>query len=403
MKTIGRVLTLVAAFAAAAHAALPEGFSSFRSRRYTVVTNVETERVRPIALHMDKVFDEYLRRLSRAGFRQRAGDQMTLYVFDTQQTYLTELAVRGVNASGSGGMFFVRDGESGLATFVNGRDYDGMIATLQHEGFHQFAWIRIGPNLPTWANEGLAEYFGDALLVKGKFAIGQVDDRRVQRLRQAIADGQTFGFAELLNMTGEQWIARVNQADGRAGLMYDQSWSIVHFLVHGNNGRFQPAFMAYLLEIHKGRSSEQAFEKAFGSTDYTPFEKAWKQYVAELQPDPLTTANERLTFMAGGLRYLHDENVAVDSIEQLRSELQKRGYWLRLSAHGYERKVSADDASNFEPPAPDRPGRQVTMVLEPNKDDALPPTVVVRGLQVTPRIEWSLGPEGKPAYRIVYE
>ena len=40
--------------------------------------------------------------------------------------------------------------------------------TVQHEGFHQFAHAVIGGDIPTWLNEGLAEYFGEALFTGGR-------------------------------------------------------------------------------------------------------------------------------------------------------------------------------------------------------------------------------------------
>lgn len=377
-------------------------FTTFRSRRYDVVTDLPLQRAKPIAMHMDKVFDEYVRRLARAGFRARSTDRMNLYLFNDKQTYVSQLAGKGVNATGSGGMFFVRNGESGLATFVGGRSANDMIATLQHEGFHQFAWMRIGSNLPTWANEGLAEYFGDALLVKGRFATGQVNGRRLGAIRKAIAEDKAFGFGELLNMSSEQWLANVNRGDERSHLMYDQSWSIVHFLVHGEKERFQPAFMAYLREINKGKTSAQAFESAFGTTDYEAFEKTWRKYIEQLQADSLTLAHERLSFLAGGLRRLHDDGVSVESIEQLKTELRKINYWYSMSSHGYSRKMQAGDDENFQPPPAQRRGGKVTMTLELNRDKQLPPNVVVRGLQVEVRTEWTRDAKGNLSFEVVY-
>jgi hypothetical protein len=382
--------------------AVADDFTTFRSRRYDVVTDLPVEKAKSIAMHMDKVFEEYVRRLARAGFRPRNTDRMNLYLFDDKRTYVSQLASKGVNATGSGGMFFVRGGESGLATFAGSRPASEMIATLQHEGFHQFAWMRIGSNLPTWANEGLAEYFGDALLVKGRFATGQVDGRRLGAIRKAIAEDNAFGFGELLNMSSKQWLANVNKGDKRSHLMYDQSWSIVHFLVHGENERYQPAFMAYLREIHKGRTSAQAFEAAFGTTDYEAFEQAWREYIEQLHADSLTLAHQRLSFLAGGLRRLNDNGVAVESIDQLKTELRKINYWYSMSTHGYSRKMQASEDENFQPPPPQRRGAKVTMTLEANRDKQLPPEVVVRGLQVEVRTAWSRDARGNLSFEVVY-
>jgi len=398
MVAIGMVVALLTIGSIAA----AQEFTEFRSKRYDVVTNLPAAQARPIAEHMDKVFDEYVRRLARAGFRSRTGDRMNLYLFDSARTYQSTLAGKGIDATGTGGMFFVRDGESGLATYVDDRSHNQMIATLQHEGFHQFAYMRIGTNLPSWANEGLAEYFGDALLVQGKFALGQVDGRRLATVRKAIEDGHAFGFGELLNMSDEQWLAYVNAGHIRAHLMYDQSWAIVHFLVHGDQGRFQPAFMNYLREINKGRNSAQAFEAAFGSNDYAPFEQAWKRYIADLEADSLTLANERVSFLAAGMRWLARHGESAESLDELQRRLQANRYWMSVGSHGITRRMKASDDTNFQPPPPDRPGRDVTLVLEANRDDDLPHDIVVRGLRVEVRTKWSRDEAGQLSYEIIY-
>ena len=399
-KTFAAALVMCLMFATLAAAA---DMTEFRSRRYDVVTDLPAEQARQIAMHMDKVFDEYVRRLARAGFRAKSTDRMNLYLFDSAETYQSQLATKGINATGSGGMFFVRSGESGLATFVGGRPYNDMIATLQHEGFHQFAYLRIGSNLPIWANEGLAEYFGDALLVRGRFVMGQVDARRLATVRKSIEDETSYGFGELLNMSSQQWLANVNSRDKRAHLMYDQSWAIVHFLVHGQRERFQPAFMAYLQQIHKGKTSEQAFETAFGSTNYEPFEKAWLKYMEELDADPLTVAHQRVTFLASGLRRLDGDGVKVDSLEQLKEQLQRIDYWYSVSTHGYQRRMEARDDELFTAPTPTRPGRKVTLTVMPDPDSKLPPDVVVRGLQAEVRTEWKRDDDGQLTFEIVYK
>jgi hypothetical protein len=397
------VLCLVVVAPHAVAAGGTNDLTRFRSRRYNVVTNLPLDSARPIARHMDQVFDEYTRRLARAGFRQRAAGRMNLYLLDTQPNYVRFLQSRSVNASGTGGVFFVRGALAGLATFVAGRNRTGMLATLQHEGFHQFAYIRIGRNLPPWANEGLAEYFGEAVLLRGRFHTGMVNARRLRAVQQAVGAGEAFGFRELLNMTHRQWMRRVNQRDPRAGLLYDQAWSIVHFLVHGRGGRFEPAFMGYLQLIHRGRDSETAFAEAFGSSDYQPFEDAWRQYITELGPDPLASAIERLGFLAEGTRLLHEAGRPVQSIDQLRSALQDANFWYRVSAHGASRTFRASDDRNFQPPAAESPGRATEWSVKPSGNPDTPPVIGLTGLDPAPRIRWFRDERGKLSYEVVFE
>ncbi len=388
-----------------AFAAFPvtaDDMASFRSQRYQVVTNLPVDQARSIATHMDQVFDEYARRLSRAGFRPRGPQVMRLYLIDTRENYVDFLGSRGVNAQGTGGIFFVRGDDAGLATFVHGQSRTRMLATLQHEGFHQFAWVRIGDHLPPWANEGLAEYFGQAVFVRDKLMTGMVDNRRLEGIRHAIDVGRAFGFGELLTMSDEAWVGRVNAGDERAGLLYDQAWSMVHFLVHARKGRFQSAFMNYLYLIHRGRDSPAAFDEAFGSTDPQPFEAAWKQYVLELKPDPLATAIDRLGFLAEGARLLHESGVPITSLGQLKRQLQQANFWYRVSSHGISRTFRASDETHFQPP-PTRPGIEPQWVMHASDDPNLPPRIGLAGLSPRPHVQWSHDDTGKLTYEVVLD
>src|SRR5690606_35984862 len=109
--------------------------------------------------------------------------------------------------------------KTGLAAQA-GMGEQRMLHTLQHEGFHQFAHMRIGETIPIWANEGLAEYFGRMMDLRGRFLTGLVDERTLRFVQMAIEARRHISFDELLSMTGAEWNGRV--AGGSAGLQYAQ-------------------------------------------------------------------------------------------------------------------------------------------------------------------------------------
>ena len=373
---------------------------TFKSKRYVIHTDVERKRARQIATHMDAVYDAYNRRFGRAGFRQRYRQHMPLYMFTSRDDYLSFLARHRIDAVNTAGVFFVRRDVSGLATFLEGQSETRLYRVLQHEGFHQFALARIGPNLPIWANEGLAEYFGDAIVVKGKLVTNQVNEMRLRHVVASIRAEEHMPFDVLMNMTGDQWHRRVGERDN-ASLMYNQSWSIVHFLINGDK-KYRKAFDAYLKLINKGQSAGKAYTEAFGGT-YEPFEKAWKAYILELKPNTLNTALLRLEFIAQGLRQLHNDDVAVTSLEQLIEKLQAIDFRMIRSSHDVHQVLRATDAENFQPPADPDLKTQPVFELVPAEDESLPPGVVLKGMKPGARLTWSLDEKGKPAYRISFE
>jgi len=380
----------------------PWGVLEFDSRRYHVITTLDRSSAEAIARHMDRVHDEYARRLARAGFGSPAGPRSPLYLFRTREGYVRFLDALGVDARGTAGLFFWNAEHSGLASYRHGQTRAQMLRVLQHEGFHQFARQVFGDGLPIWVNEGLAEYFGAAILVERGFKLGRLDGHRLARVQQAIDNGATIPFERLIRMSEADWMSRLSADPGESSLLYDQVWLMTHYLVHGRP-ELERAFNRYLFEVHRGSTRGWAFRKAFGTDRTEVFEAAWKRYVRQLEPDPLSRAAERMSFMAQGLRILHQRGEAVDSMEGLKRRLQQLKFWYRASSHGVVSEYSADDALNFQPPEPTQPWRSPRFELEPSDDPHLPPRVRLTGLAVDARLAWSRDPEDRLRYEIVFE
>ena len=237
---------------------------TFNSRFYAVTTDLTDRKLaQDIARHMDAVYAEYSARM--AGFRPnpyaavKPDERMPLYVMNTYEDYLGLVEGFGFSAANSGGVFFRSPRGSGLATWVKGQSRLKMYYVLQHEGFHQFADARIASNLPQWVNEGLAEYFGDALMVKGRLQPGKLDRERLERMKRAVDAGAVLSFKELMTMSGQDWMERVTSGDKAASLMYDMAWSVCYSLVHGGP-KYRAALEQYLALLNRGTQPREAFE-----------------------------------------------------------------------------------------------------------------------------------------------
>ena len=399
------------------------GLDRFQSGRYQVFTDMPRDEAREFASYMNMMFDEYRRRFS--GFNTRNATQARLYLFDDRASYLRNLAELGIDATNSGGMFFWNPEGTGLASFANDQPRERLLHTLRHEGFHQFAHRHLGETLPIWANEGLAEYFGHALVINNRVRTGVFSFSDLDRVKQALERDAYLPFEDLLTMSGREWNFRLRSGDPRASLGYLQSWSVVHFLIHADRGKYQRAFQKYLELVSQGRDSLDAAEIAFGTREFDAFERRWKKYVLEEQePDALSTATDRLSYLAHGLRVLHADDApeatdppsttdqptrdrpAIDSVESLRKALVDIGFELRRVRASGEQDVfpAAEHPEMFEAPS-ERRGRrerQGTIELIPSEDDATPPTVRITGLSVPLQIQWVTREAGGLGWRIVY-
>ena len=151
--------------------------------------------------------------------------------------------------------------------------------TVQHEGFHQFADATIRGDLPIWANEGMAEYFGEGVFTGDQFYVGLIPPARLKRIQAGIRAGHFMPLGKMLSLSLYEWNAFLKFEN------YDQAWSMVHFLAHGENGRYEKAFMGFLRDIARQIDRERAWQQNFGA-DIAAFRKRWEEYWLRLPDDP---------------------------------------------------------------------------------------------------------------------
>src|SRR5688500_8068838 len=174
----------------------------FETRHYRVWTDLELELAKDLCARMDAMYDEYARRFATIASSIPSDEKHEVRIFARREDYVRYTQDR---LPGSGGIF-ISDRRL-LAAFLEGQGADELRRTLQHEAFHQFAFTAIGPNVPVWLNEGIAQVFEEAIWTGRGFLVGQVPPRRVRQLRQDIAEQQLIDFRKLLAMTDEQWAA----------------------------------------------------------------------------------------------------------------------------------------------------------------------------------------------------
>lgn len=336
---------------------------------YRIKTDLPTDTARELARHLNVMYDEYSRRLASLPPRPGVENVFDVYIFTTQRDYLDTLSTKfGVDASGSGGMFFRSPLGSGLAFFTENLPQRRVEHVMQHEGFHQFAYSRFGDDLPIWVNEGLAEFFGESVLVGSKLIIGQSSPRVIERVKEAIERRSYIPFRTMLSMTHQQWGQAVRGGD--AALQYHQAWSMVHFLVYGDGGRYQQAFERYLRLLNTGMESQAAFVQVFGS-DLDAFDARWKEYARKAKPSAFVTALERFEFLAAGLLQLSQLDIYPESLDDLRKQLVAIDFTYTVSTHGNQTVYKASDDDVMVIPRDDLTAAQPVFIMEAPDPPAL--------------------------------
>jgi len=262
-----------------AAAAAQENFRSYPSKYYTIHTDLDAETVKEARLRLTLMFEEY--RARTQGIGEAVKEKMPFYLFKNPADYLAQ-----GGPPGTAGVYM--PGRKRLMAIAGDRVSEQTWHTIQHEGFHQFLDAALEGEVPIWANEGLAEYFGEAIFTGDNVVIGVIPPQRLARVRRSIDEGRFASLSKMMTLSHEVWNAQMK------GENYDQAWSMVHFLAHGDGGRYQQAFNGFLRAVARREPWQDAWRANFG-TDVAAFEKRWKDYWLNLSPNPTADRYARAT------------------------------------------------------------------------------------------------------------
>jgi hypothetical protein len=316
----------------------------FQTTHYRVHTDLDDDLAGDLGHRMDVMYDEYARRM--AGFH-RPDETMPLevYLVHSREKYLHLV---GITMAGTAGAFNPQ--RKLLASFLDGQGRDSLRRTLQHEAFHQFAAEAIGPNLPIWLNEGLAQVFEEGVWINGAFRLGEVPPRRLRQLHHDIQSGALFDFGDVLAMNPLQW-AMHRRDPIEATVEYNQAWAMTHFLIFATDANGQPKYRDRLIQmlklVHDGDDGQSAFTFAF-SDDIPGFAQRFNEFAASLQPTPLATLIENQSVLGDFLIQLKQRGRTFDSLGEFRDTLVAGRWSMHYRSNNLQWQSADDPGVYFE-------------------------------------------------------
>ncbi len=239
-----------------------------QTRYYVLHTDLDERHVLEAKLRLGLMAEEYNRRLQ--GLAGTVRDRLPFYLFKNMKDYLA--------AGGPPGSAGVFDGTK-LMALASEKYPAEMWATVQHEGFHQFLLAAVGLGIPIWANEGLAEYFALGQFTGDQFLTGLIPPARLAVVKEKIRKGSFKPLVDMVRLKHAVWNVEMD------GSNYDQAWSMVHFLAHADDGRYQQPFLAFLREVSRRMEPERAWRQQFGD-DFGAFERRWSEWWLEQPENP---------------------------------------------------------------------------------------------------------------------
>ena len=148
-----------------------------------------------------------------------------------------------------------------VANFVVLDDSDPAEANrrLYHEYTHLLQYADRGQTYPRWYLEGFAEFMSTVEFARGEVRLGRIHPDRAVLLRHT----DWLPFEQVV-----EWDGGMDADERTVGLLYAQSWALVHFLEMGTLSGFEdrrPQTQAYLRAYGAGTIPATAFVQSFGT------------------------------------------------------------------------------------------------------------------------------------------
>jgi hypothetical protein len=156
------------------------------------------------------------------------------------------------------------------------------VGLLIHEATHQLVYntavlsANARGEIPGWLDEGLAEYVRAAASGspgRARFTMGRVDYAHFRTHARA---NKPYDLSRVLTFSVGDFMA-----SSHSDLKYAQSYTLIHFALNADAGRWRTGFIGYLRRAYAGQASSSAFCDSLGASEID-IERGWQRYVLSI-------------------------------------------------------------------------------------------------------------------------
>ena len=260
-----------------------DSWTSVRSKNFLLVGNAGEKEIREVGMRLEQFREVFSRLFTTMNVNSPV--PTTVVVFKNDESYRpfkTNANTAGYFQPGPDVNYITL----GLAT--DPRSEQGAFNIIFHEYTHLLV-KNTGGNVPTWFNEGLAEYYSTFSITDDqKVVMGRPIASHVYRLRE----NRMLPLRILFQV--DQKSPYYNERD-KQSIFYAESWALMHYLILGKDGQRKPQLGKFVELLSANVPMEQAFQQAFAMT----FDNMEQELRAYIQRDRYPTLTGNLTSKVG--------------------------------------------------------------------------------------------------------
>lgn len=241
-------------------------WTSVRSKNFLLLGNAREKDIRQVGVRLEQ-FREVFSRLF-TGLNVNSPVPTTVIVFKNDDSY------RPFKPNQSTAGFFQPGADVNYITLNLSTDLHSEqdpFAIIFHEYTHLLV-RNAKRNVPTWFNEGLAEYYSTFSITDDKKVVmGQPIASHIYLLRE----NRMLPLRTLFQV--DQKSPYYNECD-KQGIFYAESWVLMHYLILGKDGQRMPQLLKFVELLSANVPVEQAFPQAF-LMSFESMEQELRSYV----------------------------------------------------------------------------------------------------------------------------
>ena len=241
-------------------------WTSVRSKNFLMVGNAGEKDLRQVGVRLEQ-FREVFSRLFTS-LKIDSPVPTTVIVFKNDESY------RPFKPNANTAGYFQSGPDVNYITLELTSDVNSQqdpFAVILHEYTHLLVRNTSG-NVPTWFNEGLAEYYSTFSITSDqKVVVGRPIASHVYLLR----GNKMLPLRTLFQVDPKS--PYYNERD-KQSIFYAESWALMHYLILGKDGQRMPQLSKFVDLVSAGTPMEKAFQEAFAMT-FESMEKELRNYI----------------------------------------------------------------------------------------------------------------------------